>query len=347
PGNASVSCDVIFTENGRVTVINTIRFEPDIAGNPVKVMPPNTFDPPSGSSASDWEITYDYDTRGRLLSKTTPDDGTTKFKYDEAGNLRFRQDAKQAATGKVLFTTYDAVGRPLVTGEASATFSSLDGTSGYAFENTTSNWRTVHAYDAKPSTGSFPWNPFAGEISGADMHYLNGRLAATAQRSDGIWQIELFSYDDDGRLERRYVYTDAAGAVDAEIAYRYDRQGNLVMRTSEVDPYSRRFRQWYEYDERGLLERVFAARSLTRPAQPEVTYTYTATGAIASVAYRGSSALPYAYNSRDWLTGIGNVAASSGSFAAAYLHEANGQIAESEYRQYASPSSEKRYKYVY
>src|SRR5690606_10810071 len=146
---------------------------------------------------------------------------------------------------------------------------------------------------------------------------------------------------------RRYVYTDAAGAVDAEIAYRYDRQGNLVMRTSEVDPYSRRFRQWYEYDERGLLERVFAARSLTRPAQPEVTYTYTATGAVASVAFRGSSALPYTYNSRDWLTGIGNVAASSGSFAAAYLHEANGQIAESEYRQYHSPATFKHYKYVY
>ena len=346
-GSASAVCDLIFSEGGRMTVVNQTRFEPDVTGDPVTVMPPNYFDPPSGSSAGDWDVSYDYDTEGRLTEKTTPDDGAMKFKYDEAGNLRFQQSAKQANANKVLFTTYDGLGRALTTGEATATFSSLSGESSYSFENYTSTWKTARAYDAKPSTGSYPWNQFSSEISGADLHYLEGRLAASAQKSGSVWQLTLFSYDDDGRLERRYVYTDAAGAVDAEIVYRYDRQGRLRLRTSEVDPYSRRFRQWYEYNERGLLERVYAARSLTRPSNPEVEYTYDAAGQIASTDFEAGSAIPYEYNARGRLTGIADVASGSGTFAAAYAYEPNGLIAESEYRQYASPSSDTYYKYDY
>jgi hypothetical protein len=51
---------------------------------------------------------------------------TVPCKYDAAGEVRYRQDAVQAQAGRVWFQRYDFAGRPLVEGEATATFPGLD-----------------------------------------------------------------------------------------------------------------------------------------------------------------------------------------------------------------------------
>jgi YD repeat-containing protein len=56
------------------------------------------------------------ETRGMVRRKSTPDGGTIQHKHDRAGNLRYTQDALQAAAGRVLFTSYDFADRPLTAG---------------------------------------------------------------------------------------------------------------------------------------------------------------------------------------------------------------------------------------
>ena len=157
--------------------------------------------------------TYTLDTRGLLTSKTSPDAGTVSSKDDQAGNLRYSQDANQAAAEQVFFTTYDFANRPLVSGQASATFSALDPFSSASFETTTSNWLVVRAYDARPSTTAFPWSLFSTQIGALALTHVSGRLAAVASKSNGSWQVTLFSYDADGRVVKRYQYTHANGTT--------------------------------------------------------------------------------------------------------------------------------------
>ena len=74
-------------------------FDYDILGNLVRVRPPNYFSPPPGSTGNGFMMTYKYNTLGQLLEKTTPDDGTTRYRYDAAGNPRLIRDANHQVTG--------------------------------------------------------------------------------------------------------------------------------------------------------------------------------------------------------------------------------------------------------
>ena len=40
-----------------------------------------------------------------------------------------------------------------------------------------------------------------------------GRVAAHVAKSNGAWQVNLFSYDADGRVATRYLYTQANGGA--------------------------------------------------------------------------------------------------------------------------------------
>ncbi|HEX7051878.1 MAG TPA: DUF6443 domain-containing protein, partial [Longimicrobiales bacterium] len=235
--------------------------------------------------------TYTLDGRGLLTQKTSPDAGTVKHKYDRAGNLRYTQDANQAAAGQVHFTTYDFAGRPLTSGVGPATFSSLDPDAATApsLETTTANWRTVWQYDAKPSPTLYPWSLFSAQIEADTLLNVTGRLAAVASRSNGAWQVELYSYDADGRIVRRYVHTQPNSgtgvlmALNTRTVYVRDLRGSITERHDYVG--TRAFHHWYEYDGRGLLWKVYADTSATRPDTPDVVYTYRPSGEVASRQY--------------------------------------------------------------
>ena len=67
----------------------TTKFEYDILGNLLKVIPPEGV----RGSTDVYNTIYKYNTLGKLTETTTPDDGTTKYLYDANGNLRLIQDA--------------------------------------------------------------------------------------------------------------------------------------------------------------------------------------------------------------------------------------------------------------
>jgi len=175
------------------TPLAVTRFKYDGAGNLIKVKPPNYYNPPGSSDSTDWEISYTYNTLGRMTAKETPDDGHSQYKYDPNGNLRFSQDANLANNGEVQFTGYDFANRPLVSGVAAATFSTLSSNNSYTFESDSANWLQVNAYDEAPSASDFPWSHVPGVGVYLDsLQNTAARIAADAYKvGDGESQDYL------------------------------------------------------------------------------------------------------------------------------------------------------------
>jgi RHS repeat-associated protein len=297
--------------------------------------------------------TYALDTRGLLAAKTSPDAGAVAFKYDKSGNLRYSQDANQGALGQVFFASYDFAGRPLVSGQGVATFASLDPDAATppALETTFGNWLVVRAYDAKPSTAAPPWNLFNTEITPLSLANVSGRVAAVASKSNGAWQATLFSYDADGRVATRHTFTQANGgasvlaALNTQVTYERDLRDALTKRLFTVG--TNTFNHWYDYDNRGLLWKVFASTGPAKPATPDVTFTYRPSGQVESRQFQGGPVVPVRYTIREELEKIGNPGDASFPFSARYAYHPNGNVSESEFHSPGSPAPAKRYKYEF
>jgi RHS repeat-associated protein len=293
--------------------------------------------------------TYTRNTRGLLTARTSPDAGTTQHKYDKGGNLRYTLYANKPTL--VEFTTYDFASRPLVLGRGTATFSTLDpdAASAPALETTQANWVIVRKYDAKP-TNVFPWSLFWTQISPLTLSNVAGRQAAIATKSNGAWQVELLSYDTDGRIATRRTFTqNNAGsavltAMNTTATYTYDLRGQITKRALTVG--SQTFNQWYDYNGRGLLWRVFASTAATKPGTADVTYLYRPSGEIQSRQFQGGPLVPLRYTIREQLEKIGDPAVTTYPFSARYAYHPNGTISESEFYSAGSPT-QKRYRYTF
>lgn len=377
-------------------------FEYDPQGNLKKVIAPN------GT-----ETTYAYNAKGQVVRKTSADAGTSRYKYDEAGNLRFSQDANQADNGKVAFTSYDNMGRPVATGIASFNFLYLNADSTKGFESESDNFNGTWHYDTKPSSsaGNYPWSKFASLIDSKTVSNTQGRLVARAWRyggsgiaesatvqgvgvvedesykaastlevsnttvgpnasltlesgstitlkpgfhaesgsslnatidsdlssaaSEGIssmtgdnkWQMELYSYDDEGRVKDKWIWTGDVMNWATHLSYNYNRLGEVTRQKIEVG--SEILYQHYTYNERGLLDKVYLTDDGTVDTEPaEITYTYTASGAVDQITYRnGSTTVTNGYDIRGRLTDINDINSTSGlPFAAKYEYKKNSNV---------------------
>lgn len=230
------------------------------------------------------------------------------------------------------------------------TFSSLNPNSSYSFENVNSNLEVVYAYDTKPSTGVYPWSLFSSQIAGASMSNLTGRMAAVASESGGSWQVTLFTYDEDGRVDKRYTYTHATGgtvvatALNTTIDYTLNRQGAPTQTVLTVG--SQTFRHWYDYDGQGLLWKVFASTSGTKPDTADVTYVYEPDGQVDSLRFLSHVSVPFTYEVTGQLKAIGNVASANYPLSVAYSYDANGTVNDTEYRNGTS-STRRKYEFSY
>jgi RHS repeat-associated protein len=295
--------------------------------------------------------TYTYNTLSQLTQMTTPDVGTVRYMYDQGGLPRFTREN----SGRVIFTTYDFAGRPVVSGVTSlsiAAFNSLTPSADEAFEMTTSNWRTVWRYNARPVSNVFPWSAIGTRMNGYPTNRVStGRLAARAYRSGDQWQVELFSYDGDGRVVTKSLFTQDISARDSRYDYALDIQGRLTGRTVQMGGST--FRHWYDYDELDRLEKIFASTSSTKPATPDVEYTYHVSGQPASIRYQGQTQpLPHRYTIRDWLYEIGSPGStlfdwwySPFPFHARNRYSPSGNIDTLEVYQRHSPHTDKGYRY--
>ena len=341
------------------TVQATTTFTYDAAGNLTQVK-----DPLGLSSA------YLYDTRGFLRQKSAPDvGGSTKpivYKYDRAGNLRFSQDANQKGPNKALFTSYDVLDRPLISGEAAlgaTAFSSLDPNTSPAFEGTNTNWHSVNHYGdnasgAKPNTANFPWTIFSTQIGASTTAITNpkGHLTANAFKSDGRWQATLQSFDAEQRTNTKYIFTESAtggvyAGVNTTLSYAYNWQHQRTFTTTAWGTSTSAFRHWYDYDAQGLLSKAYASTTATKPAA-DVTYLYNPAGLVSSFQYAGGPVMEHTYTIRGWLATMGdpyayNPSHTSEPLSVGLKYFNNGNVQEAYYTNRFAPSTTLRYKYVH
>ena len=256
--------------------------------------------------------TYAYDTLGRMTGRHHPDaDGATRYKYDDLGRIRFSQDAWQSATGagKVTYTVYDAFGRVTRVGEAAATFSSLDPNSSYAFEAGSVSWRSRMTYD--------------DDLVAGGPNYAQGRLTMVEENTDAE-VAHVYAYDHLGNVRVKRVEIEGLTAS-RTIEYVHDLAGRV---TRLIYPDGAQAR--YAYDGAGRLARVWDAQGNTLAA-----YTHTAAGNIGThVVGDGIVTGSYAYNAREWVTGIGY----PGKFSTTQRYDAVGNVSSQNYRRAPSES---------
>ena len=287
--------------------------------------------------------TYLHNTLGQRTQKTSPDAGTVKYKYDALGQLRYWQDARQSAVGKVGYRIYDFAGRPVTEGEATATFSSLDPDAPTTFASST--WIQVWHYDARPDSSAFPFNSVQAQFPGKLTQRVLGRLAGVATKSNGTWQVELQSYDALGNNETTSILTESQSGIATVITRTFDWLGRVTKRHDKVG--SNSLYHWYEYDAAGRTHKVFSNTSDSKPSTADITTTYTPAGGVASETFFGNPAQPYKYDIRGRLVGMGDVNSSTHPFSAELSYAGNGRITLAEMRNNASPATYKRYSYAY
>ncbi len=260
--------------------------------------------------------TYTYDAHGDMVSKTQPDAGTTKYKYDSRHNVRFSQDAQQAAGRKVSYFTYDKFGRMVRSGEVTRTFASLDANRAYAFETDAASWTSRYIYDIDASGASNAW--------GVRATWPVGRPTRIEQNTDADAAAEVttrIAYDHEGRVILRRVAIDTL--PDKDMAYRYDLAGKV---TAMVYPDGSEVH--YAYDAAGRLAGVTGAEGSAL-----ATYAYDSDGRMSAHTVGGTLATgAYAYNVRDWVSEISY----PGRFTLDQAYDAVGNVTSQNYRRAAT-----------
>ena len=284
---------------------------------------------PLGGSSS--KSTYAFDTLGRMTSRHHPDaEGATRYKYDDLGRVRFSQDARQSATGagnaieKITFTVYDDFGRVTRVGEATATFSSLDPESTYAFERDSVSWRSRMTYD--------------GDLVASGPNYAQGRLTKVEENTDSDAAAEVihrYAYDHLGSVRVKKVTVEGLTG-DKTVRYAHDLAGRV---TRLIYPDGTQAR--YAYDGAGRLAGVWDEQGNTLAA-----YTHTAAGNIATHTVGATHSVgrgagggivtgAYAYNAREWVTGIDY----PGKFTVTQQYDAAGNVASQRYHRAATETA--------
>ncbi|WP_321515393.1 DUF6443 domain-containing protein [Marinifilum fragile] len=315
------------------------------------VLPPKAFE--SGSTTiTSTELAqlcyqYEYDHRKRMIKKILPGALPVYLVYDERdrlvatqdGNMRNRKDAQNNPDPCWMFTKYDVLNRPVMTGlyASSKDQSNLQsevnntttypvasmfeekGVSLYSYTNrsfpkniTSTDVLTVTYYD--DYSASSGWGYAYAEPLGfsANTQAVSVKGMVTASQSKnletGTWMREVFYYDKYGRLLQSYKKNHLGGYD--RITNLYDFAGTILLteqyhkRLSSSSPIT--IRERFEYDHAKRLKKVYHKIN----SQSEVLMVenkYDELGQlIEKNLHNNIQSVDYRYNIRGWLTSINN-----------------------------------------
>lgn len=243
---------------------------------------------------------YQYNSLNQLIWQSTPDAGVSAFGYNEKGQLRLSQNARQAGQ-RMSYTKYDEQGRIIEVGEmaTAASISALSGmmqseefplASEYALTDIT---RTHYDFPEASVQSTFP------------QQYLRTRVAwVEAQQTDRPDAVKTFyNYDihgnvkslmqripglDDKRTD--YVYDLVSGKVNY-IMYQYGKQDQFIHR--------------YTYDADNKVKVAWTSTDGYIWASDAV-YFYYLHGPLARVELgeHRVQGLDYYYTLQGWLKGV-------------------------------------------
>ncbi|WP_321308586.1 DUF6443 domain-containing protein [Marinifilum fragile] len=315
------------------------------------VLPPKAFE--SGSTTiTSTELAqlcyqYEYDHRKRMIKKVLPGALPVYLVYDERdrlvatqdGNMRNRKDAQNNPDPCWMFTKYDVLNRPVMTGlyASSKDQSNLQsevnntttypvasmfeekGVSLYSYTNrsfpkniTSTDVLTVAYYDdySASSDWGYAYSEPLGFSANTQAVSVKGMVTASQTKNleTGTWMREVFYYDKYGRLLQSYKKNDLGGYD--RITNLYDFTGTLI----KTEQYHRRLSsstpiiisQRFEYDHAKRLTKAYHKIG----NQSEVLMVenkYDELGQlIEKNLHNNIQSVDYRYNIRGWLTSINN-----------------------------------------
>lgn len=239
---------------------------------------------------------YKYDGRGNCTWKKLPGAQHVLYEYDAADRLTFSQDGNRRAltTGNWEYYKYDNLGR--LTEQ------------GICTNKVTTSGTTVHIknhYDnySFVGTAGFTDSRFTKDTSGKGKGSLTGSVTTVLGSSTKLYTA--YYYDIMGRVVKT-VRSNLSGGYDVtETAYTFTGHPQTVTHTHTASGKTTRTEAYaYSYDHADRLSKVEHTLGGTKVTLYECTYD--SFGRLQSKQYHGSASnkLTYAYNLRNWLTGI-------------------------------------------
>lgn len=252
---------------------------------------------------------YRYTSLGLLASKTTPDEGTTRFSYDFAGRAIATQDAVQSGNNQIAYNLFDNNNRIIESGQA----------------NSTGTWATFRKYSDFISTLSgkgeitlidydSPSDVLSGEFPKGQQNLRNRVAAVRYQYNPGNnTYAAANSYDALGNVVRNVQFYASLGISRAQsiksIDYVFDKLNGQVMRIVYQQGKADQFIHWYKYDINKRATEVQTATSIFTPEalrDKEAHFNYYQHGPVArmEIGQDKIQGIDYAYTIQGWLKGI-------------------------------------------
>ena len=293
----------------------------DEYGNLVFVLPPGYQDHPDLDL---YAYIYRYDYLDRLVYKKLPGCAPSYLVYDAAHRLVFSQDGCQRNDSLWSFFVYDVYGRVVVEGECSNSDKHvrtagetvvlgplMEGDTGLAYSGYQSSFDLVDpcvyvvnyydTYDFRTRNGFSAYNFPEGTVSATGN--LTGSILCTHGSSGFIYSADY--YDINKRIVKS-LSSRVNGGMD-KYATKYSFQGSplSVLHThTDSSGYSLTERYTYTYDHSSRLTRV-SHQYDNNPSVLLLEHAYDELGRLQTDKLdNGIYATDYAYNIRNWLTGI-------------------------------------------
>ena len=293
----------------------------DEYGNLVFVLPPGYQDHPDLDL---YAYIYRYDYLDRLVYKKLPGCAPSYLVYDAAHRLVFSQDGCQRNDSLWSFFVYDVYGRVVVEGECSNSDKHvrtagetvvlgtlMEGDTGLAYSGYQSSFDLVDpcvyvvnyydTYDFRTRNGFSAYNFPEGTVSA--IGNLTGSILCTHGSSGFIYSADY--YDINKRIVKS-LSSRVNGGMDT-YATEYSFQGSplSVLHThTDSSGYSLTERYTYTYDHSSRLTRV-SHQYDNNPSVLLLEHTYDELGRLQTDKLdNGIYTTDYAYNIRNWLTGI-------------------------------------------
>ncbi|MCD2261034.1 RHS repeat domain-containing protein, partial [Psychroserpens luteolus] len=249
---------------------------------------------------------YVYNSLGELLETTSPDEGTTKFKYRRDGQIRFSQNSKQALVGEVTFIDYDSKLRPKKSGVGAANFSTLNPDTSVLSTNLKEIHETI--YDLPDASLSGVLSSGGLNPNNYKQTFISGNVSMTKTIPDGnspiVTSSTWYSYDIYGRV--LWTVQDVEGLGLKTIHYKYDNRGGVKQVIYQQDIPSELFVHRYSYDKNNSLSKVETSTNGV-DFEEQADYEYYKSGELKRTEIaNGLQGLDYVYTLSGQLKSINN-----------------------------------------
>jgi len=279
---------------------------------------------------------YSYDMKGRLVSTTSPDGGTTTIIYRLDGRIRFSQNAVQAAsgTGKFSYINYDENGRSFEAGEYQPDASGIvfNSPAMFAILGNTSNTGGLTSgvkRDVIITIYDVPDNSYSANILGTyvqDPANLGGASSSTLKYSSitnnvpvagNIVSQTWYNYDEEGKIvwQIQMMQNAGGGTLYKTIDYTYDALGRVERKIFQKNASAETFVHYYKYDPANQqLWKIYTNTSNVTPGDPvdpsyklQATYRYYLHGGVKRLELAGQlQGIDYTYTLQGALKAINN-----------------------------------------